>query len=260
MKILIPFSGGINSTYSLYRWLTETDVDVFVRYGFDQFENDDYRSEELERVQNVSHFLKKQYRNFNLEMGEFPKEYVEERIPIRSGFKKGKFNIGALKPRYFGITKWCFETNADAVSIGVSLENTSTQGYELSRRESGIENIGVDIYLGGVRELIPVPIGDDFNYDEVAKDMTGRFEQYEFLPKELQDLCFRNNSESRVGREMAYWKTYQKFVEEGKTGREFDLYCAKHGSYGLWRHKADPETYMYRGRVDDQTLPYLIYK
>ena len=69
MKILIPFSGGINSTYSLYRWLTETDVDVFVRYGFDQFENDDYRSEELERVQNVSHFLKKQYRNFNLEMG-----------------------------------------------------------------------------------------------------------------------------------------------------------------------------------------------
>ena len=64
MKILIPFSGGINSTYSLYRWLTETDVDVFVRYGFDQFENDDYLSEELERVQNVSHFLKKQYRNF----------------------------------------------------------------------------------------------------------------------------------------------------------------------------------------------------
>ena len=28
MKILIPFSGGINSTYSLYRWLTETDNDI----------------------------------------------------------------------------------------------------------------------------------------------------------------------------------------------------------------------------------------
>ena len=33
MKILIPFSGGINSTYSLYRWLTETDDDIIARYA-----------------------------------------------------------------------------------------------------------------------------------------------------------------------------------------------------------------------------------
>ena len=260
MKILIPFSGGINSTYSLYRWLTETDADIVVRYGFDHFENDDYRSEELQRVQNVSNFLKKEYRDFNLEMGEFPKEYVEEIIPIRPGFIRGTYNIGTLKPRYFGITKWCLETNIDAVSIGVSLENTSTQGYDLSRRLCGIENIGVDIYLAGIKELSPVPIGDDFNYDEIAKYMIGRFEQYEFLPKKLQDLVIRYNSIARQGREVAYWKTYRKFVEDGKTGRDFDLYCAKHGSYGPWRHEADPETYMYRGRNKDGKLPYLIYK
>jgi len=88
VKILIPFSGGINSTYSLYRWLTETNADIFVRYGFDHFENDDYRSEELERVQNLSHFLKKEYRDFDLELGEFPKQYVKEQIPIWPGFKK----------------------------------------------------------------------------------------------------------------------------------------------------------------------------
>jgi len=258
VKILIPFSGGINSTYSLYRWLTETNADIFVRYGFDHFENDDYRSEELERVQNISHFLKKECRNFNLEMSEFPKEYVEERIPIRPGFTKGMYNIGTLRPRYFGFTKWCIETDVDAISIGVSLENTSTQGYELSRRESSIENIGVDIYLGGVRELVPVSTGDDFNYDEVAKHMVGRFEQYEFLPKELRDLCIRY-SESRDGREIAYRRTYEKFVSEGKTGRDFDLYCAEKGSYGHWRHEADPETYMYRGRGEDGKLPYLIY-
>ena len=155
---------------------------------------------------------------------------------------------------------WCFETEADGISIGICLENTATQGYEVSRRESGIENIGVDIYLGGVRELIPVPIGDDFNYDEVAKTMMGRFEQYEFFPKELQDLCIRRNSESRQGREIAYWQTYEKFIGEGKTGRDFDLYCAKHGSYGPWRHEADPETYLYRGRDEDGKLPYLIYE
>ena len=259
MKILIPFSGGVNSTYSLYRWLTETDDDVVVRYGVDRFENDDYNSKELERVESVSHFLKKEYRDFNLELGKFPKEYVEERIPVRAGFKRGKYNIGSLRPRYAGYIKWCFETCADGVSIGICLENTATQGYEVSRRESGIENIGVDIYLGGVRELVPVATGDDFNYDEVAKNMMGRFEQYEFLPKELRDLCIRY-SKSRDGREVAYWRTYEKFVSGGKTGRDFDLYCAKKGSYGPWRHEADPETYMYRGRDKDRKLPYLIYK
>ena len=259
MKILIPFSGGINSTYSLYRWLTETDDDIVVRYGVDRFENDDYNSKELERVQSVSHFLKKEYRDFDLELGEFPKEYVEERIPVRAGFKKGEYDIGSLRPRYAGYINWCFETDADGVSIGICLENTSTQGYEVSRRESGIENIGVDIYLGGVRELVPVATGDDFNYDEVAKHMMGRFEQYELLPKELQDLSTRY-SESRDGREVAYWRTYKKFIDEGKTGHDFDLYCAKKGSYGPWRHEADPEDYMYRGRDEDGKLPYLIYK
>jgi len=259
VKILIPFSGGINSTYSLYRWLTETDADIVVRYGVDRFESDEFNAKELERIHKVSDFLKKEYRDFNLELGEFPKEYVEERIPVRAGFKGGKYDIGSLRPRYAGYIKWCFETYADGVSIGICLENTATQGYEVSRRESGIENIGVDIYLGGVRELIPVSTGDDFNYDEVAKNMMGRFEQYEFLPKELRDLCIRH-SKSRSGREIAYWRTYEKFVSEGKTGRDFDLYCAKHGSYGAWRYEADPETYMYRGRDADGKLPYLIYE
>ena len=260
-KILISFSGGINSTYSLYRWLTETDADVVARYGFDHFEDDDYYSEELQRVKNISNFLKKEHRDFDLEMGEFPKEYVEERIPIRPGFTKGTYNIGSLRPRYAGYINWCFETGADGVSIGICLENTATQGYEVSRRESGIENIGVDIYLGGVRELVPVATGDDFKYDEVAKHMMGRFEQYEFLPKKLQDLVFRCNADHRFGeREIAYWRTYEKFVSEGKTGRDFDLHCAKHGSYGPWRHEADPETYFYRGRDEDGKLPYLIYE
>jgi len=266
VKILIPFSGGVNSTYSFYRWLTETDADIVVRYGVDRFENDEYNAKEVERVHKVSDFLKKGYRDFNLELGEFPKEYVKERIPIRPGFI-GTYDIGTLRPRYAGYINWCFETGADGISIGICLENTSTQGYEVSRRESGIENIGVDIYLGGVRELVPVATGNNFNYDEVAKHMIGRFEQYEFLPKELRDLCVRH-SESRGGREIAYWRTYQKFVDEGKTGRDFDLYCAKHGSYGPWRHEADPKTYYYRGAIKSKngrdakgtTLPYLIYK
>ena len=76
MKILIPFSGGINSTYSLYRWLTETDADIFVRYGVDRFENDNFNAEELERVRNVSHFLRKEYRDFDFMSPWEGAEYV----------------------------------------------------------------------------------------------------------------------------------------------------------------------------------------
>jgi len=39
------------------------------------------------------------------------------------------------------------------------------------------------------------------------------------------------------------------------------LYFAKEGSYGPWRHEADPETYMYRGHAGKSgKLPYLLYE
>ena len=41
MKILIPFSGGVNSTYTMWRWLTETDYEVVARYAIEEYENDE---------------------------------------------------------------------------------------------------------------------------------------------------------------------------------------------------------------------------
>ena len=41
MKILIPFSGGVNSTYTMWRWLTETDYEIVARYAIEEYENDD---------------------------------------------------------------------------------------------------------------------------------------------------------------------------------------------------------------------------
>ena len=88
-KILISFSGGINSTYSLYRWLTETIVRVVVRYDLTILKMMTIIQKNFKELKKlISNFLK-EYRDFDLEMGEFPKEYVEERIPIRTGFTKG---------------------------------------------------------------------------------------------------------------------------------------------------------------------------
>ena len=57
MKILIPFSGGINSTYSLYRWLTETDAEVVARYADEEFENTEYNLEQSNRLKEIVLFL-----------------------------------------------------------------------------------------------------------------------------------------------------------------------------------------------------------
>jgi len=87
----------------------------------------------------------------------------------------------------------------------------------------------------------------------------------------LQSLvvkCDLNTCEDNQCRTCAYQRTYEKFISKGKTGRDFDLYCAKKGSYGPWRHEADPETYYYRGaskkrngeNAKEATLPYLTYK
>ena len=38
------------------------------------------------------------------------------------------------------------------------------------------------------------------------------------------------------------------------TGAEIDAAFAEHGSYGRWRHLADPVTYTYRGNPQQKAL------
>tara|TARA_B100001175_G_scaffold304896_1_gene301389 strand:- start:255 stop:1115 length:861 start_codon:yes stop_codon:yes gene_type:complete len=249
MKILIPFSGGVNSTYSLYRWLSETDADIICLYGVDQWYDDKHNDDELNRARKIVSYLKSTVREFEFDINEWPSNYVSEEHPIRPGFKLGMWDVGKVRPRYEGYVKWQNETKTDGISIGLSLENTAMDcGYNTLR--SVVEQNGMDIYLGGMPELTPVPQGDDFDWDYISSKMIGRFEQYESIPEELQSLvvkCNLTTCKKEKCRDCAYWRTYEFFVSEGKTGRDFDLYCAKHGSYGPWRHEADPETYLYRG-------------
>ena len=92
MKILIPFSGGINSTYSLYRWLTETEDQVVVRTAVDQWYDDKHNDIELDRVRQIVLYLKSTIRDFEFELTEWPSNYVKEEHPIRPGFKLGMWD------------------------------------------------------------------------------------------------------------------------------------------------------------------------
>ena len=106
MKILIPFSGVINSTYSLYRWLTETDDDIIARYAIDTWYPDYKNKKELDRVSDIVLYLKSEVRDFVFDKKIWPVEYVENRQPIRPGFKVGTWDVGKVLPRYEGYVSW----------------------------------------------------------------------------------------------------------------------------------------------------------
>lgn len=253
MKILIPFTGGINSTYAMYKWLTETDHQIFAKYGIDTWLSQEKTDLEVERINLSVAWLRENCRDFDFEIREFRDPYVVDIVPIREGFTKGTLDQGRLRRRYEAAGQWATEVNADGVVMGVSVENTSMDcGYNALRVK--IEKTGVDVYLPSLG-FDPAPTGSDFDWDEIAARMTGRYEQFEALPTALQQ--FTQRCDAAVCTDLtcltcAYTRGYEKFVADGKTGRDFDRHCAEKGSYGQWRSEADPAEYQYRGGCCDE--------
>lgn len=255
MKILIPFTGGINSTYAMHKWLTETDHQIFAKYGYDTWLSQEKTDLEVERINLSVAWLRENCRDFDFEIRDFSDEYVQDMQPIRPGFTKGKWDQGKVICRYRGFRKWADEVGAEAAVLGLSVENTSMDcGFNVHRTE--IEQTGFEIYLSSLN-FDPCPSGADFDWDEIAARMTGRFEQFDALPSPLQTLSVRcsladTGDDDIWDLSTAYLRGYQQFIADGKTGRDFDRYCAEKGSYGPWRSEADPAEYMYRGGCCDE--------
>ena len=96
MKVLIPMSGGVNSTYALWRWLKESDHEIvsifFKEYGYEL-----YSVEEL-AVMRVKEWLEKNTRSFTLLPPISRQTYYDYR-PIRKGFRH-LTNYGNLIDRF----------------------------------------------------------------------------------------------------------------------------------------------------------------
>ena len=253
-KIVIPFSGGINSTFALHRWLTETDHEIIAARAEEDWlpvtmSDDPWRSSrERTAAQNMVDWLKTNVRDFTYEVVDWPDNYVEKRVPIREGFT-ATVNIGILEPRYAGYKSLIDRHTPDGIVVGISLENTATDSYE---RLCGVfETDGVDIYFAGSPTLDPVAKGEAFDHDAVAATLSGRFEQLEKIPANLKALMpVKCEIDHEPGMEFmclscGYEKTREALSD--MTGKEFDNMFAEYGSYGAWRSEADPATYEYRG-------------
>lgn len=256
-KICIPFSGGINSSYSLYRWLSETDHEIIALYCDEQWADQQRRDQEAAQANVVADWLKSNVRDFKLHNIGWPKRYVEEAAPLRAGFE-ATMNVGIVKPRYYGYAKIIKLYEPDAIVVGISLENTAVDTYQMFRHL--FETPEVDIYLSGVEAMEPVAQGDEFDWEAVAASMIGRFEQLEALPAGLLDVINvvdPTQADNPWSLRWAYKRAYDAFVAQGKTGKEFDLWCAQKGNYGPWRSVADPLTQGYRCAGEESVFDYL---
>jgi hypothetical protein len=271
-KILIPFSGGINSTYALWRFLKETEHEIVVFFG----ENEEWLKERhkgdnsiYERVTNkadtIIAYLKSTIRDFEYKKGIWDTKTSEELIPIRIG-GTNTWNVAPMRPRWNGYVDLINEIKPDGFVFGLSLENTFTDVPLIPLPL--IQNTGVDLYLAGCTELFtPIEKITEDNCNEFLKTQLpiGRFYQKRSLPLNLSELVspecsIRHNSSELEEHGNICMKCLYEEVLETRTdlsGSELDALFAERGQYGQWRDNADLEIYTYRGNSEEVAFELL---
>lgn len=251
MKILIPASGGVNSAYSLHEFLSNTDHEIVALHfteGYDGAVN--------ERVEfdAVCDWLSANVRTFERTYVTLPTiNSNDDMRPVREGFAKD-ITYAFATARYENYAIQIAEHEADGIAIGISVENTATDRHPILIDQ--VYDTGAAVYLPSLS--ITEPVAADANYDTIAAQMSGRFEQLEALPTGLRSLittCDVDSCTDVYCLRCAYQRGYDHYVSDGQTGRDFDLWCAEQGSYGQWRSEADPADYVWRGGCCDECAP-----
>tara|TARA_R110002020_G_scaffold189836_2_gene389152 strand:- start:138 stop:974 length:837 start_codon:yes stop_codon:yes gene_type:complete len=253
MKVLIPMSGGVNSTYALWRWLKESDHEIvsifFKEYGYEL-----YSVEEL-AVMRVKEWLEKNTRSFTLLPPISRQTYYDYR-PIRKGFRH-LTNYGNLIDRFENMADVLVKENCDAIVYGYSLENTSTDCYWAIK--SILERTGKKVYWGStvIREL-EIPKEWAFPEPEdtgtFIETISGRWEQLEALPEELRSLVVTCSGPAgkqatplpHPTSECWHCAVMEAYETSGMSGYEFDQWLAERIFAGKWRPNADPQSTTYR--------------
>ena len=262
-KVLIPFSGGINSTYALYKFLAETSHDITAVYAKESWVNVSHdpqrQSREKQTAETIVSWLKSNVRDFTFEIkSDWPTAFNDVR-PIRAGFTK-TYNYGICVARYKGYAELIETHNPDMFVIGNSVENTATDAQPECHHLYWKD--GLTVVYAGTPDLTPT-LKEPYDYDTVAASLIGRFEQFEALPTALSELIethcptIHDPRVNDVEFHCLRCLYHLAHTELDYTGKELDDMFAKHGSYGAWRNEADPETYVYRGAPQYKVIELL---
>jgi len=248
MKILIPTSSGVNSAYALYQFLTQADHEIVALHfteGYDGAPN------ERTEFDAICDWLETNVRTFERSYVTLPSiNHADDMRPVRAGFAKD-ITYAFATARYENYVTQIAAHEADAIAIGISVENTATDRHPILIDQ--VYDTGAAVYLPSIS--ITEPVAADADYDTIAAQMSGRFEQLEALPLALRALittCDVDTCTDIWCLRCAYQRGYNQYVVNGQTGRDFDLWCAEQGDYGQWRSEADPAKYKWRGGCCDE--------
>ena len=249
MKILIPFSGGVNSAYAAWWFAANTSNEVVLRFLREANFTVEENIEKENHAVAVSNWLRANVRECEFSAVDATVGHIKKMVPVREGFQK-QTDIGARIALHSEIAAWA--DDFDAVVFGRSLENTTCDTAIYTRNIWA--DTGTQVMWAGwpnMGEIVP----HDFDFDAVAATLTGKWEQYEQLPEALQTTVLSHDCDDHWCIRCAYRRGYEHFVASGLTGRDFDQWCAEKGDYGQWRSEADPAEYVWRGSCCDECAP-----
>tara|TARA_R110000824_G_scaffold43088_1_gene126364 strand:+ start:38 stop:883 length:846 start_codon:yes stop_codon:yes gene_type:complete len=236
MKVLVPFSGlGTNSTYGMYRWLTETDYEVVALFLDMYYSSDGYTEFEREHFHKTVKWFKDNIRDFVAIERECPRFFSKDFRPIQEGFTH-QFDSSVQRNRrkvYIEVAK---EFKADLISSGRSAEDRNTPP---SGKVSVFEGSGYDFVIPAwsLTERVTVE-----NSDRAIREMTAKWSQREKLPQELRNIITNCRCKGELG--CCYWCNDLLLNEvRPETGQELDDVIVRKLCSGKFRHLADPKTY-----------------
>ena len=243
MRVLVPYSGlGTNSTYGMYRWLTETDYEVVAMFLDIYYSSDEYTAFEREHFYRGVKWFKDNIRDFKTIEKKCEQVYPDAYEPVRENFTLN-METGSIR----NFTKVYMDTakeyKVNFISSGKSGEDSNGS---LTKAVFISKELGYNFIHPSWSLTEPVTLE---NRDQAIKEMSAKWSQREKLPQELRNII--TDCTCKGDKEVCYFCTDLLLNEvRPETGQELDDVILEKLCAGKFRHLADPKTFQLNQRTN----------
>ena len=243
MRVLVPYSGlGTNSTYGMYRWLTETDYEVVAMFLDIYYSSDEYTAFEREHFYRGVKWFKDNIRDFETIEKKCEQVYPDAYEPVRENFTLN-METGSIR----NFTKVYMDTakeyKVNFISSGKSGEDSNGS---LTKAVFISKELGYNFIHPSWSLTEPVTLE---NRDQAIKEMSAKWSQREKLPQELRNII--TDCTCKGDKEVCYFCTDLLLNEvRPETGQELDDVILEKLCAGKFRHLADPKTFQLNQRTN----------
>ena len=243
MRVLVPYSGlGTNSTYGMYRWLTETDYEVVAMFLDMYYSSDEYTAFEREHFYRGVKWFKDNIRDFETIEKKCEQVYPDAYEPVRENFTLN-METGSIR----NFTKVYMDTakeyKVNFISSGKSGEDSNGS---LTKAVFISKELGYNFIHPSWSLTEPVTLE---NRDQAIKEMSAKWSQREKLPQELRNII--TDCTCKGDKEVCYFCTDLLLNEvRPETGQELDDVILEKLCAGKFRHLADPKTFQLNQRTN----------